>query len=72
MKINKRLKKNIKQVLILLGLWSFIKRIFNKDKGNPLNKNLLEEGCDFYDQFIQADDLVFDVVNYEYSSNLNF
>lgn len=61
MKINKRLKKYIKKILISLGLWNLIKKIFNKDKGDPLNKNLLEEGCNFYTQFIKPDDLVFDV-----------
>ncbi len=61
MKINKQFKKVVKKIFITFGVWNLIKRLLNKDKGAPLNKNLLEEGTKFYTQFIQANDLVFDV-----------
>jgi FkbM family methyltransferase len=47
--------------LLFLGLWNLIKKLLKKDIGNPLNKNLLEEGINFYSQFIKPNDLVFDV-----------
>ncbi|WP_348810502.1 FkbM family methyltransferase [Flavobacterium maritimum] len=54
-------KKNIKNILIKLKLWDLLKKIAKKDIGQPLNKNLFDEGIQFYSQFIEKDDLVFDV-----------
>lgn len=59
--LNKKTKRIIKNILIQIKLWGFIKKLTNKDKGSPLNKNLLNEGTVFYNQFIKENDLVFDV-----------
>jgi FkbM family methyltransferase len=57
----KKIKKRLKQILIKLHLWKITQKILNKDIGKPLNENLLSEGVSFYKNFINSNDLVFDV-----------
>ncbi len=57
----KKLLRLIKKILIELRVWELYKKVFGKDKGNPLNQNLLKEGSVFYENFIKSGDLVFDV-----------
>jgi FkbM family methyltransferase len=59
--LSKKVTKQIKQILINLRIWNLIKKIQNKDVGEPLNKNLMVEGKEFYSRFISSNDLVFDV-----------
>lgn len=57
----KYIKKNLKRILIGLGLWDLVKRLTGRDRPSLLNSKLNEEGNIFYSQFLKKDDLVFDV-----------
>lgn len=59
--ISKANIKRVKNFLIKVKLWELFKIMTNRDKGLPLNPNLLTEGTNFYSQFITENDLVFDV-----------
>lgn len=59
--LSKKSKRRIKTIIIKLGLWNTLKLLRGNDRGEPLNKNLLIEGKNFYAEFIKRDNLVFDV-----------